>query len=113
MMAAFSLEKHYRTRHPRTRTGNEVLPRGSWMSADLSDEIRRVWMTVLAKDSVADTDDFFAAGGDSALAMAMLLQIEEKIDLFLEPATLYEHPVFAEFLAAVESAQNSRTSELF
>lgn len=81
------------------------------MSADLKDDIRGIWMNVLGTDAVSDETDFFVAGGDSALAMSLLLSIEERVELMLEPSTLYEHPVFADFVGAVQTALSIQTSE--
>ena len=76
-------------------------------------ELAVIWKSVLNRDSVGDEDDFFALGGDSAIALAMLLQIEDDLNLYLEPAIVYENSSFGAFVTAVEKAREDGSFEDF
>lgn len=80
---------------------------------DIEEEIRDSWLKILSHDSIDDVSNFFGLGGDSAMAMALLLQIEEKIGTFLEPSILYENPSFGRFVEAVRQALDDQVSEDF
>jgi acyl-CoA synthetase (AMP-forming)/AMP-acid ligase II/thioesterase domain-containing protein len=48
-------------------------------SLDLEGELLMLWRRLLKSDTVTLDDDFFASGGDSLLAMEMLIQLEQLI----------------------------------
>jgi acyl-coenzyme A synthetase/AMP-(fatty) acid ligase/thioesterase domain-containing protein/acyl carrier protein len=53
------------------------------------DSLRRIWKELLERP-VEDADDFFLIGGDSLLAMRMLVEIEEQFSCALTPGALLE-----------------------
>ncbi|MBR0868994.1 AMP-binding protein [Bradyrhizobium tropiciagri] len=48
-------------------------------SSDLEAELLTVWRSLLKSEAVTVDDDFFASGGDSLLAMDMLIEVERLI----------------------------------
>lgn len=64
------------------RSGQQVsmrVPRAAKGPLDLEAELLMLWRRLLKSDAVTLDDDFFACGGDSLLAMEMLLQLEQLI----------------------------------
>lgn len=54
---------------------------------DLEAELLALWRRLLKAEALTMDDDFFASGGDSLLAMEMLLEVERRIDRPV-PATI-------------------------
>ncbi|GEM_PF-1466198 len=67
-------------------------------------EISEIWKDILAVENIDAESDFFALGGDSVMVMAILLRIEEQYAVYLDPADLFETPVFEHFAARVFDA---------
>ncbi|MGY4178460.1 thioesterase domain-containing protein/acyl carrier protein [Bradyrhizobium sp. USDA 4518] len=63
------------------RSGQQSVPvrRAANGRLDLEAELLMLWRRLLKSDAVTLDDDFFACGGDSLLAMEMLLQLEQLI----------------------------------
>jgi thioesterase domain-containing protein/acyl carrier protein len=64
------------------------------------DTLLRIWETVLKRSPVHLDDNFFDLGGDSLLALALVLGIEEETGRKLPVTTIYDAPTIGE-LAAV------------
>ncbi|KFI25871.1 hypothetical protein CG51_12865 [Haematobacter missouriensis] len=56
-------------------------------------------------DPVAAEADFFALGGDSLLAVRLVLRIEEETGRECGLGTLFEHPVLSSFATALDAAR--------
>ena len=71
-----------------------------------------LWKTVLEVEDVAPDDNFFALGGDSLKAMALMVHIEESFSMSLDPVEIFETPVFSDFTRLVaEMAGAGRQTE--
>lgn len=77
----------------------------------MKDQVRDAWKSSLGVDIINDSDEFFDLGGDSAAVLAMALQIEDDLGIFFDPALLYQHPQFSDFLVALQGAADSAELE--
>lgn len=81
---------------------------------DLNGQVASIWAEVLDLQTVDEADDFFALGGDSVMAMAVLLQVEERFGVFVDPAELFDAPVLSAFAQRIDALISNRvtTSEV-
>ncbi|TWS93423.1 amino acid adenylation domain-containing protein, partial [Reyranella sp. CPCC 100927] len=79
---------------PEMTAGERVAPRTS-----VEAQLARVWRTVLKRDDIGVTDDFFALGGDSILSLQIVARARRE-GLRLTPRQLFERPTI-EHLAQV------------
>nr|WP_254627768.1 non-ribosomal peptide synthetase [Myxococcus sp. CA040A] len=63
--------------------------------------LQRLWKEALGRADVQASDDFFALGGDSILAMRLLARLEEELGLPLPLATLFQSPTLGESAEAI------------
>lgn len=59
-----------------------------------------IWAEVLEVDRVGARDDFFELGGHSLLAMQIVARARSRFGSAVSVATLFEHPVLADFASA-------------
>lgn len=81
----------------------------------LEADLLRLWRELLRRDDIGLDDDFFEAGGDSLMAVDMLLGVEQLVGRQLPTSFLMEHPTvsrLAEALMAGADAQRSPLIEL-
>ena len=83
-------------------TTNEVAPRNH-MEVYLS----QVWKTVLNKETVGVTDDFFALGGDSLLALQLLDRVERDLSEQIEMSLFFEAATIEHLAAMIGGASAS------
>jgi hypothetical protein len=62
---------------------------------------REAWATVLTTE-VGDSTDFFEVGGHSFLAIRIVALLDEALGTQVPLTLLFDHPCFADFVAAVE-----------
>lgn len=67
---------------------------------DLAALTLRVAGELLERDDLTLQDDFFAAGGDSMLAMHLVGRLSRATGLRLRMSMLLEHPVLGDFATA-------------
>jgi acyl carrier protein len=69
------------------------------MTADIQEQIAKLWAQSLGVKTIAPDDSFFALGGHSLLAVKMVAAIQEKLapEAELSLSDLLEHPTLAEF----------------
>lgn len=72
--------------------------------------MRAIWNEMLGGGEIAATDTFFALGGDSVLAMSVVLRIEESLGVSIEIYELFDYPDLQGFTARV-AALATVTSE--
>src|SRR5581483_8921369 len=101
---------------PRTTTGKvnrEALPSPVWERPEQEDsyvapgnpieeELARLWAEVLEIERVGVTDNFFAAGGHSLLAVRLLARISEVFQVELLIHDFFEVPTVAEQAATIQ-----------
>ncbi|MEU6852065.1 SDR family NAD(P)-dependent oxidoreductase [Actinacidiphila alni] len=87
-----------RPRFPRPRLRTEfAAPR-----TELETVIADSWGRHLGIDGIGVHDPFFDLGGNSLVGMAMVADIEQRLDRRIAPAVLFEHPTVAAFAAALD-----------
>jgi thioesterase domain-containing protein/acyl carrier protein len=67
-------------------------------------QVARIWRELLKVPAIAAGDDFFALGGDSLLAMTMVVQVEKALGCRLDPAELTGAFEFTAFVDLVRMA---------
>ncbi|MFI7602456.1 acyl carrier protein [Actinoplanes sp. NPDC049681] len=68
---------------------------------DLAAAIRREWSTALRQEGVTDDENFFAAGGNSLLAIAMVGRLSAVLGVRLPLRLVFDHQSVAELTPAV------------
>lgn len=67
--------------------------------------LRDVWCGVLGVAEARDEDQFFAVGGDSLAAAAIVGQVRRTLGVTLTIQDVFNHPVFAELAALIAGAE--------
>ena len=73
----------------------------SCIGGDTAEKIREMWAQVLALDTIVDTAEFFALGGDSLSAMRVTALVRAEFAVELNVGLIYEHSRFIDFWVAV------------
>ncbi|GGO21587.1 non-ribosomal peptide synthetase [Micromonospora parathelypteridis] len=68
---------------------------------ELEEACAEIWREVLKLDVVGAFDDFFALGGHSLAATRVVGHVRQAFSVDLPVRTLFEHPVLADFTAAL------------
>jgi thioesterase domain-containing protein/acyl carrier protein len=76
------------------------------------DILIEIWEKVLCRSPVSPDDNFFDLGGDSVLAVALFLAIEEATGETLPITAIYDAPTVATLAQALESLSPARSSPL-
>ncbi|MEV3853180.1 non-ribosomal peptide synthetase [Streptomyces sp. NPDC050095] len=63
--------------------------------------LQEVWSSALKVDTIDPADNFFALGGDSLKATAMIVTIRKQLSAPVPIRTVFDHPCFAEFHQAI------------
>jgi len=77
------------------------------------DSLLEIWEEVLKTSGVGTRTSFFAAGGDSGLAEAMLERVEGLLGARVPLATFLEYPTIEGLATAIEDAQGEGLPESF
>ncbi len=83
---------------------------GEPLASELARQVAEIWAQVLGLDSVGAQDDFFALGGHSLLAVQVLVRLREQLGREVALATLFEHPVLADFCDQLEPEADAQDS---
>lgn len=78
------------------------------VNADVAD----IWRTVLREDEIKATDDFFDLGGNSLLAMQVIVRVRRRFGIDIPIRALFDHPTLAGFSKAVQAAPAAKDEEL-
>ena len=75
------------------------------MTADIQQQIAKLWAQSLGVRQVAPDDSFFALGGHSLLGVKLIAEIQARTGMGeeLKLSDLLEFPTLAEFTAHLES----------
>ena len=65
--------------------------------------IAGIWRDLFAGD-IGTEDDFFKLGGDSVLATILMVHIEERFGVILDPIEIFQTPLLSEFAGVVVAA---------
>jgi FkbH-like protein len=99
--------------HPTLRAlAGELVGPSSAASPDSSNpsesQLRKIWEDILDRENIAPTDNFFDLGGDSILAIRMMIEIEKQFGKRYEISVLASHPTL-EALAAEIAGRKPET----
>jgi thioesterase domain-containing protein/acyl carrier protein len=92
---------------PETETPNNLGPGISMNlmpTSTLVDTLLPIWQRVLQISSIGPDDNFFDAGGDSALALALFNEIGRVIGRELPPVMIYHAPTVSTLAAVLEES---------
>jgi amino acid adenylation domain-containing protein len=78
---------------------------GSYLAAQttLQQELVSIWESVLKKDKIGITDNFFSNGGDSIKAIRLVSTIRKKLEKEVEVKDIFTHQDIAELSGYIES----------
>ncbi|MEP1535016.1 MAG: amino acid adenylation domain-containing protein [Paracoccaceae bacterium] len=63
--------------------------------------LKNLWRSQLGVPEIDGTSDFFKLGGDSLMALAVCMEMDERFSISINSSDLYDHAQFDEFLAFV------------
>ena len=66
--------------------------------------LARIWAELLKVERVGRNDNFFELGGHSLLAIQVLSRLRQSLGVEVALASLFAHPILAEFARAIEGA---------
>ncbi len=81
-------------------------------ATDIADTLAEIWASVLGQEFATPDSDFFESGGNSLLAMQIIVRIEARLQIQLTPADLYERPTLGELCAYLPTVQVSPTEPI-
>jgi len=70
--------------------------------SETEERVRALWRRVLGLRQIRADEDFFALGGDSLLALEVVLAIQDQFDRELTPIDLYEHSTIRRIAAHLD-----------
>ncbi|MEV0678701.1 beta-ketoacyl synthase N-terminal-like domain-containing protein [Actinosynnema sp. NPDC050436] len=73
----------------------------SWQADDVVATVALLFAEVLHQPQVDEDDDFFALGGDSLIAVALIARVDETFDVALTPAEVFADPTPAGVASAI------------
>jgi len=84
-------------------TSNYVAPSG-----ELEQTIAQIWCDVLSLEKVGIHDDFFRCGGNSILAIRLVHQMSQVLDLHIAVVDIFKHKTIQSFIKHLESTTTSQ-----
>lgn len=97
---------------PKENENMEVIPKSPTMNV-LEDIIRKVWIEVLKKNNISNTDNFYRLGGDSMAAIKISAILREKYKIKFKSSDLNIYPTIQDILPHVMSEQSESNLEPF
>ena len=76
-------------------------------AAGLLHALERSWSQLLGVDRASPADDFFELGGDSLVAVELMLRLHKATGLVIDPIELYALPRFEDFAQRVTQLAES------
>ncbi|MDD5457113.1 MAG: amino acid adenylation domain-containing protein [Candidatus Margulisbacteria bacterium] len=78
---------------------------------DLEEKLLEVWQTVLPRQNISVSDNFFSIGGDSINVFALVLKIEKVFGIALSIRDIFERQSIRETAILIKEKKNSRKTE--
>jgi amino acid adenylation domain-containing protein len=72
--------------------------------------VARIWSELLGVQQVGRDDDFFELGGNSIVAMKLILRLDESLAIQFPFASVYEHSTLSEMVRATAAMPSTRPS---
>jgi amino acid adenylation domain-containing protein len=94
---------------PGGKVDRQALPRppadssleGGAASSPIEALLTDIWCSLLRRDRIGVTENFFAAGGDSLLANQVVARIREELDIQIPLRDVFDHPTIAALATAI------------
>ncbi|MEV6349059.1 non-ribosomal peptide synthetase [Actinoplanes sp. NPDC051851] len=80
---------------------------GDLPAGDLEVSIARAWEQVLGRERVLATDDFFALGGHSLVALRVVADLKKRHGVVIRTRTVYEYPRLRDLASFVARSQRA------
>jgi acyl carrier protein len=75
-------------------------------------DVAEIWRTVLREGDINAADDFFDLGGNSLLAMQVIVRVRRRFGIDIPIRAIFDNPTLAGFSNAVENAPLAEDEEL-
>ncbi|ASS75247.1 hypothetical protein CIG75_09800 [Tumebacillus algifaecis] len=105
---------------PNGKIDRRALPKPEWNRAgvqyvpprdELEWQLATVWQDVLGQARVGIEDDFFTIGGHSLLAVRLLAEVEKRLGMRLQMASLFQHPTVEQLAELVRQGTSEAVIE--
>lgn len=80
--------------------------------SDTERQLIRIWQRLFKQTTIQTDDNFFALGGDSLLAVQMMLEIENQFQSFLSEAILIQAPTISRLAAVLDRSKQPAMGQL-
>lgn len=70
-----------------------------------------IWKTVLGRENVAPTDDFFALGGNSLMALRVGMLVKERLGVEAPVARLFQDRTLSAFAQCIDETASADVEE--
>lgn len=75
------------------------------LDSETQRKLSAIWSRILHENPVSLSDDFFAMGGDSLLAVQLMISVEKEWCISLTMEDLFKHSSFGEMVVWIDTAQ--------
>lgn len=80
---------------------------------DSEQKLLSIWQQLLSRERLSPEDNFFQVGGDSLLAMELLLAIEKKLEVTLSIENIYSYPTIRALAHWISSKTSTRKTPAY
>lgn len=78
-------------------------------------DVAQIWRAVLREEEIGAADDFFGLGGNSLLAMQVIVRVRRRFGIDIPIRALFDNPTlagFSKFVEAVPAAEDGALTEI-
>jgi acyl carrier protein len=79
-------------------------------TTDLEKNLAEIWNKVLGLDKVGVNDNFFTIGGDSLLTVNVVSLVEQKLNLNIPVAKIFQYPTISSLVKHLSHDQKQQPS---
>jgi amino acid adenylation domain-containing protein len=79
----------------------------SGISDAIEELIAQTWAAVLGQDQISATDNFFALGGHSLVALQVVAQLKKRMGVVIPTRMVYQHPELRDLAAQVSALRTA------